>query len=572
MKLVMFEFPRCHTRTSGIDFLAIRLQGPLEGAWDPAMTSPRQPAFSSSFTSATQRFALLLLCASVAGNASVICPSVCICASDIITCTNKNLTTMPRTLYKVATSLDVSYNSISLLGPNWAPTMLDRLKTLILNHNSIGLLSRGAFWSTPQLRYLDLSSNKLRSLDNSSFQGLHSLEVLLLYNNQVGQVSGGAFEGLYKLRKLYLSQNLISRFPLQLYKGRSRLPHLQLVDLSFNKLTSVPVLQLTALPVKQQGGLYLHANPFTCDCSFYTMVTYWYRRQFRSAVDFKEDYRCYFQLDSKRSVSVLLIHGDLLNCSNSAVNGSFHASGMVYEAYLGERVVINCDSKILDQNTNVLWVTPENETLQSGVERQGPRVLLNGSLEIQEAQAGDGGVYTCVAINSRRMLNETVEVTLKVHNFTQSKHRSHTFNTAFTTLSACLASIILVLVYLYLTPCRCWCKSKHRHRRKPADNSAHSSILSTTPSHEAGADRKAGTCKRVVFLEPIKEPLKGQNGKTKLLPSRHAVAEKILRANRGKAKDDSIGSVSLTTSSSLHPTTVDAFQPEIHCCPLDTLR
>ncbi|XP_032894014.1 amphoterin-induced protein 2 [Amblyraja radiata] len=545
MKLVMFVFPRWHTRTSGIDFLGIRLHGPLKGAWYSAMTCSRQPALSSGFggfTSATQRFALLLLCASVAGNASVICPSVCICASDIITCTNKNLTTVPRTLYKVATSLDVSYNSISLLGSNWAPTMLDRLKTLILNHNSIGLLSKRAFWSTPQLRYLDLSSNKLKRLGNSSFQGLHSLEVLLLYNNQVAQVSVGAFEGLHKLHKLYLSQNLISRFPLELYKGLSRLPHLELVDLSFNKLTSVPVLQLTALPVKQQSGLYLHANPFTCDCSFYTMVTYWYKRQFRSAVDFKEDYRCYFQLGAKRSVSVLLIHDDLLNCSNSAVNGSFHALGMLYEAHLGERVVINCDSKILDENTNVLWVTPENETLQSGVQRQGPHVLLNGSLEIQEAQVEDAGVYTCVAINSRRMLNETVEVTLKVHNFTQSKHRSHTFNTAFTTLSACLASIILVLVYLYLTPCRCWCKSKHRHR-KPKENSAHSSILSATPSHDAGADRKASTCKRVVFLEPIKEPLKGQNGKMKLLPTSHAVAEKILKANRGKADADSISSV-----------------------------
>ncbi|XP_069760255.1 amphoterin-induced protein 2-like [Narcine bancroftii] len=491
---------------------------------------------------AAQRFALLLLCASMAGNASVICPSVCICASDIITCTNQNLTTVPRTLHQVATSLDVSYNSISLLGSNWTPTLLDRLKTLILNHNSISFLSKRAFWSTPELRYLDLSSNQLKRLGNSSFQGLNSLEILLLYNNQVAQVSGGAFEGLSKLHKLYLSQNLISHFPLQLYKGSSRLPLLELLDLSFNRLTSVPALQLSALPVKKQRGLYLHANPFTCDCSFYTMVTYWYRRQFRSAVDFKEDYRCYFQLDAKRSVSVLLIHDDLLNCTNSAVNGSFHGSGSLREAYLGERVVMNCESKIWDSSTSVLWVTPVNETLQPGIQRRGVQVLWNGSLEIEKAQPGDAGVYSCIAINSRRLLNETIEVTLSVHNFTQTKPRSHTFNTAFTTLSACLASILLVLIYLYLTPCRCWCRSKQRHR-KPNQSSAHSSILSATPPHEAGAERKASTCKRVVFLEPSKESLKGQNGKTKLLPNSHAVAEKILRANRGKADVDSISSV-----------------------------
>ncbi|XP_020371431.1 amphoterin-induced protein 2 [Rhincodon typus] len=511
-----------------------------------AMTCSHCPVFSSvlgGLTFKSQRFVLLLLCACTVGNASVTCPPVCICASDIITCTNKNLTTVPRTLHKVVTSLDVSYNSISLLDFTWAPTILDRLKTLILNHNSIDFLSRGAFASTPQLRYLDLSSNKLKTLQNSSFQGLNFLETLLLYNNQVAQLSTGTFEGLYKLRKLYLSQNLIAHFPLHLYKGQSRLPLLELLDLSFNKLTSVPVLQVTALPVRLQSSLYLHANPFTCDCSFYTMVTYWYNRRFRSAVDFKDDYRCYFQLDSTRSVSILLIHDDLLNCSNSTVNGSFHALGLHYEAHLGERLVINCDSKILDPNTSVLWVTPRNNTLQPGIQDQDLRVLLNGSLEIQQVQPEDAGTYSCIAINSKRMLNESIEVTLRVHNFTQAGQRLQTFNTAFTTLSSCLASIILVLIYLYLTPCRCWCKSKQKHR-KPNGNSAHSSILSTTPSHEAAsAERKASNCKRVVFLEPVKEPLKGQNGKMKLHPTNHTVAENILRGKRGKADIDAISSV-----------------------------
>ncbi|GCC33503.1 amphoterin-induced protein 2-like [Chiloscyllium punctatum] len=512
-----------------------------------AMMCSHHPVFSSvlrglPFTPQRLVLLLLLLSACMAGNASGTCPPVCICASDITTCTNKNLTTVPRTLHKVVTSLDVSYNSIRLLDSNWAPAILDRLKTLVLNHNSIHFLSRGVFASTPQLRYLDLSSNKLKTLGNSSFRGLSSLETLLLYNNQVAQLGAGAFEGLYKLRKLYLSQNLIAHFPLHLYKGQSSLPLLELLDLSFNKLTSVPVLQVTALSVQLQSGLYLHANPFICDCSFYTMVTYWYHRQFRSAVDFKDDYRCYFQLDSTRSVSILLIHDDLLNCSNSTVNGSFHALGLLYEAHLGERLVINCDSKILDPNTNVLWVTPRNNTLQPGIQDQDLRVLLNGSLEIQQVRPEDAGIYSCIAINSKRMLNESIEVMLRVHNFTQTGQRLQTFNTAFTTLSACLASIILVLIYLYLTPCRCWCKSKQKPR-KPNGNSAHSSILSTTPSHEtADADRKVSACKRVVFLEPVKEPLKGQNGKMRLHPANHAMAEKILRGKRGKADIDAISS------------------------------
>ncbi|XP_007901161.1 amphoterin-induced protein 2 [Callorhinchus milii] len=509
------------------------------------MTCSHHKAYSAvdrALTLKCQRFVLLLLCVCMAGNAALICPPVCICASDIVTCTNRNLNSVPRTLHKVATSLDVSYNSISLLTSNWAPVSLDRLRTLNLNHNNINAISRGAFCSAPQLKYLDLSSNRLTALDDSLFEDLNSLETLLLYNNQIARVSTGAFEGLHKLQKLYLSQNLISHFPLQLYMGRSKLPLLELLDLSFNKLTSVPVLQLSALPARLQSGLYLHANPFTCDCSFYTMVTYWYKRQFTSVMDFKDDYSCNLQLDSKRTVSLLLMRDDLLNCSNSTINGSFHALGLMYEAHIGDRIVVNCDSKILDLNTNVLWVTPTNESLQSGIQYQGLQVFLNGSLEIQQVQPEDEGIYSCIAINSRRMLNETIEVTLKVHNFTQERHRSQTFNTAFTTLSACLASIILVLIYLYLTPCRCWCKSKQRHR-KPPGNSARSSILSTTPSHDVNTERKASTCKRVVFLEPVKEPLKGQNGKIKFQPHHHIVTEKILRAKRAKCDSDSISSV-----------------------------
>uniref|UniRef100_A0A8B9PGZ0 Uncharacterized protein n=1 Tax=Apteryx owenii TaxID=8824 RepID=A0A8B9PGZ0_APTOW len=128
---------------------------------------------------------LLVFIVSVCGNASGMCPTACICASDIVSCTNKNLSRV------------------------------------------ISSIITGSFSTTPNLKYLDLSSNNLKTLGSPLFQELRALEVLLLYNNQITQIESSAFGGLYKLQKLYLSYNLLSHFPLDLYVGKHKLTELE---------------------------------------------------------------------------------------------------------------------------------------------------------------------------------------------------------------------------------------------------------------------------------------------------------------------------------------------------------
>ncbi|XP_075711143.1 amphoterin-induced protein 2 [Rhinoderma darwinii] len=481
-------------------------------------------------------YVFLLLIVSIVGGAPGVCPPACICASDIVSCNNKNLSMVPRTIFKFIRKLDLSYNKIGFLDPDWFPVMFDKLHTLILNHNIISSISGGSFSTLLNVRYLDLSSNNLRTLSNPVFQELKMLEELLLYNNQLTNIDSGSFGGLHKLQKLYLSYNALAHFPLDLYVGRSKLSELVLLDISYNNLQSVPVPEISLIAARQLSGIYLHDNPFLCDCHLNTMLNFWFRRHFTPVVDFKSSYICTSPSESKK---LHLIQENFFNCSESTVNGSFHAFGLLYEVQIGERLVVHCDSKIVDKDTQFIWISPEGRNLE--LETDHFHVFSNGSLEIGEAQIVDSGIYSCIAIN--KVVNETIDIRITVGNYTSHKSHSHeAFNTAFTTLAACVVSIILVLLYLYLTPCRCWCKSK-KNKKKQNQNSAHSSILSATPSHELQDERKSSTGKRVVFLEPVKGTEQGQNGKVRLIPNENLTAEGILKNSRTKSDSDSVNSV-----------------------------
>ncbi|XP_015208417.1 amphoterin-induced protein 2 [Lepisosteus oculatus] len=486
---------------------------------------------------------LLVFYASIASSVTGSCPAACICASDIVTCSNKNLSAVPGNYFEFVSRLDLSYNRITILSTDWSAGRLDKLGTLILNHNSIKHISPGTFRKAPNVKYLDLSSNTLSVLSASVFQDLKEMEVLLLFNNQITQINSGSFAGLQKLQRLYLSKNLLTQFPLELFIGKLRLSQLEFLDLSFNSLQEVPVQKIISLPARQQCGIYLHENPLTCDCTLYTMLTYWLKRQFHPVTDFKGDYKCFLPPHLDFPINLFSQTDDFMNCSSSTVNGSFYSSGVIYEVRIGNSLVVHCDSKITHAHSNFFWITPRKELLKTGDSNENLKVFPNGSLEFSNAQIKDTGIYICIVLNHRRNLNESIEVTVKVSNSTSDRSRPHeTFNTAFTTLAACVASIILVLIYLYLTPCRCWCKTK-KTPRKPNPGSARSSILSTTPSNDAQPERKASTAKRVVFLEPGTELQEGQNGKVKLLASDQVMTESILKNSKIKSDSDSVTSL-----------------------------
>ncbi|XP_043932811.1 amphoterin-induced protein 1 [Protopterus annectens] len=467
---------------------------------------------------------LMLYCVTGSYGSVLNCHSTCICASNIISCSKKALITVPTGLPHYTVLLDLSHNNLSRLRADWTQVRLNKLLTLLLSHNGIIFVSAEAFSQVPNLQHLDLSSNKLKNLEEGLFSELKKLEVLLLYNNHISQIEKEAFGGLLKLQKLYLSQNQISRFPMELLKEKSGLPELRLLDMSSNKLKVLPLNEVSLLPSWIKNNIYLHNNPFTCDCALYDLFVHWFVREFDSVVEFKDELKCSLVSHNRIIVGILSIGESLMNCS------SVKESDL--ETYLGETLTINCDTR--QRDTVKAWLSPQDELISSEETNQSTVVLKNGSLQIRNVATGDSGSYKCLAISSS--FNETLYVNVKVYNFT--KHGPHeTLNTAYTTLVGCVASVILVLIYLYLTPCRCCCKARQKSQH---DDSIHSSMLSATPSHELPTG-KGSVNRHVAFIETSSVTGKDQNGKLK--PS--SQDEQKGKSVSKKSDTDSISSVFL---------------------------
>uniref|UniRef100_A0A4W3GUX4 Adhesion molecule with Ig like domain 3 n=1 Tax=Callorhinchus milii TaxID=7868 RepID=A0A4W3GUX4_CALMI len=464
-----------------------------------------------------------------------VCPAVCICASDLLSCVSQNLSVVPARLPETATSLDLSHNLLLQLHDNRL-SHLPRLTTLRANHNRIARIAEAAFPSGSLITHLDLSTNRLYSVEKHFFRELTHLEELLLYNNQIARVDEGALARLSSLQKVYLSWNQLTHFPFgSLHE--STLPRLKIVDISSNWFSSIPVDQVIALSHNVKNGLYLHNNPLVCDCVLYSMLLHWEKYQFSSIYDFQEEHTCRAAGQPRVSLRFLK-HRKLFDNCTYASHGLLGLVDNNYVATVGESLLIVCNTSLQELHTTYVWITPNKELIgYPGSFNKMFKLYPNGSLEIRRTQKDDSGIYICMATNKQLMRNESQEVNVTV---LYRKSDGEGFNTGLTTLLGCVVSLVLVLMYLYLTPCRCWCKTPPPHPTPPNECSAQSSILSATPPCNEDANRKTGGGKHVVFLEPVKD---SQNGKIRLAVSEDFPDVKNPKILQLKSDSESITSV-----------------------------
>uniref|UniRef100_A0A8D2KUK4 Adhesion molecule with Ig like domain 1 n=1 Tax=Varanus komodoensis TaxID=61221 RepID=A0A8D2KUK4_VARKO len=460
------------------------------------------------------------------GGLALHCPKDCVCASNIISCSKAELKVFPAHLPPYVSVLDFSHNELKRLRAEWAPERLSHLHSLFLSHNGLHFISTEAFCNVPHLKYLDLSSNAIEALGENLFSKLEELEVLLLYSNKISKIDRSAFDEMASLQKLYLSHNDISRFPLELVKKEDpKLPQLALLDLSSNKIKILSVKEVNELPAWVKNGLYVHSNPLSCHCDLYNLFTHWHKRQLSSAVDFEEELKCLDQ-DNRNIKISSLSDPEVMNCSE------FKEQAL--EVHRGQKVIINCDTRQRGV-TSTEWTTPRFERVPQEGDNSSMTVLTNGSLQIKNISLEDMGPYTCNAVS--QVFNETFYVQVTVHNSTLHG-TPDTLNTAYTTLVGCILSVILVLIYLYLTPCRCWCRNSEKQANQPED-SINSSVLSTTPNHNADvAGGKEGLNRHMVPSNA-----QGQNGKCKPSSSPTQPAKGAPKTERKMSDPDSVSSV-----------------------------
>ncbi|XP_053724269.1 amphoterin-induced protein 1-like [Synchiropus splendidus] len=454
------------------------------------------------------------------------CRNTCVCASNIVSCSRKNLSAIPTALPQYTAVLDLSYNAIARIRAEWTSVRLSRLHTLLLSHNGLTFLSSESFVCVTKLRYLDLSSNGLRILDELIFEPLEHLEVLLLYNNQISQIDRTAFSGLYSLQRLYLSQNQISRFPLELVKERSRLETLQLLDVSANKIKWLPLAELQTLPAWIRNGLYFHRNPLPCSCQLYDVVARWRLKGMSSVTDYSSDHTCVLPGAQKERMAVLDLNKIYMNCTEVSLVDE--------ESYLDQFLVLDCDTK--QRNMRKSWLLPGNIPVPPA--HKTAEMLPGGHLQIGPLRAEHTGVYTCYAVSET--YNETLYVNVMVYNTTMSGGMEN-LKTAYTTLVACLVSVVMVLVYLYLTPCAC-CPGQDLEKSE-AEDSAHSSKASIAAAHsDMGEGEAKDFAYRHMGFPQIKDQLE-QNGRLKPIGEEDEEWQEESKERRGSA-----GSVSSVCS------------------------
>lgn len=423
----------------------------------------------------------------------------CLRTADLLSCSGLGLDQLPAGIPVSAVTLDLSHNRLGRLSRGSFPG-LSHLEALNLNHNQLVLVQPGTFQnaSGPRLRHLDLSSNQLQVLQRHLLVELPGLEELLLFNNRIVQVESGALAAPPRLRKVYLSHNRITTFPF------STLPALSLLDLSSNRLSQLPVEDVSVLPLSTQRGLHLHSNPLRCDCSTLQLFHSWKRLGFASVSDHLQQHVCLLHGVHGAAVHFLQHQRYLDRCN--ANSPAALAQNRSVSVQAGHVLLLHCSPALPGRNVTVVWGTPAHEDVVPPGNGGSLKVYANGSLEITAARVEDSGLYWCMALEPPQHRNQTQEVNVTVLG---RGHAPQAFSTGFTTLLGCLVSLLLVLLYLYLTPCRCPALPS----TGPAPSSqghTQTSILSPAPpAHTEGQSLKVSSSKHVVFVEPIKE----QNGR-----------------------------------------------------------
>ncbi|XP_061861283.1 immunoglobulin superfamily member 10 [Colius striatus] len=212
---------------------------------------------------------LLALCL-VAVPGGIACPRLCACYGPAeMHCTFRYFTAVPPRIPPGVQRINLGYNSLLKL-TDTDFSGLEKLELLMLHSNEINTIPEKVFRDLYSLQVLKLSYNKVRVLEQDAFYGLKSLVRLHMDHNKIEFVNPNVFYGLTSLRLVHLEGNLLQQlhpdtFVTLRYSQIFKTSFLKHIYLSDNGLTSLPQEMLSYM--SELESIYLHGNPWSCDCS-----------------------------------------------------------------------------------------------------------------------------------------------------------------------------------------------------------------------------------------------------------------------------------------------------------------
>ncbi|XP_008288209.1 immunoglobulin superfamily member 10 [Stegastes partitus] len=210
---------------------------------------------------------LLFLAAVLPSSAD--CPKSCVCyVPTEVHCTFRYLTAIPDHIQPAVERINLGYNSITVLRENDL-SGLENLELLMLHSNTIHSMEDRAFQDLKSLQVLKMSFNKVKEINKETFKGLSSLLRLHIDHNHIEFISPEAFYGLTNLQLVHLEGNHLQQlhpdtFVTLRHSQIFKVSSVRNIHLSDNLLATLPADIFSGC--SQLENLFLHGNPWTCDC------------------------------------------------------------------------------------------------------------------------------------------------------------------------------------------------------------------------------------------------------------------------------------------------------------------
>lgn len=179
------------------------------------------------------QFVLFLTLSATADGQKMYCPSNCSCLGSLFECRRRGLTEIPRDLPTWVEILDISHNELTVLDAR-SLQHLTQLKRLKAAHNKLSAIPN--LGSHPHLTDLNLAHNAIPEL-TSDLKKLPQLRNLDLSFNKITSIPAGVFTNSSNLQRLFLSSNKISSIK---NGSLENLTSLQTLQLNRNRLSTIP--------------------------------------------------------------------------------------------------------------------------------------------------------------------------------------------------------------------------------------------------------------------------------------------------------------------------------------------